>query len=398
MQQIAVVNAGSSTLKLSLFEGCIRRLSVLADRLDGPDARVSIRDEDGAVCFDDIITVDGHHGALAWLFDWFAAERPHIRLTAVGHRVVHGGDKFTAPVIVTPDICEQIRALIPLAPLHQGLNLDAIEFIAGRFPDLLQVACFDTAFHATSGPMERMFALPRSYLEQGVRRYGFHGLSYEYISGRLHAMETDVAGGRSIVCHLGNGASLCAMKRGRSMATTMAFTALDGLPMGTRCGSIDPGVLLYLLEHEKLSVAELSDLLYRQSGLLGISGLTPDMRVLQKERKDHEDRRARLAIHIFCYRAKKYIGAYLAAMGGADAIVFTGGIGENSPEVRALICEGLEWAGLKLDMQKNQKTIGVQGAITQDDSRLAAYVIPTDEELLIARDTVRVILGEPHPA
>jgi len=385
MQQIAVVNAGSSTLKLSLFEGCIRRLSVLADRLDGPDARVSIRDEDGAVCFDDIITVDGHHGALAWLFDWFAAERPHIRLTAVGHRVVHGGDKFTAPVIVTPDICEQIRALIPLAPLHQGLNLDAIEFIAGRFPDLLQVACFDTAFHATSGPMERMFALPRSYLEQGVRRYGFHGLSYEYISGRLHAMETDVAGGRSIVCHLGNGASLCAMKRGRSMATTMAFTALDGLPMGTRCGSIDPGVLLYLLEHEKLSVAELSDLLYRQSGLLGISGISHDMRDLLADNTPA----AAEAVEYFCYRVAREIGSLAAVLGGLDTLVFTGGIGEHAQWVRARVCALSRWLGVEIDSSANTRHADV---LSTWSSAVRVLIMPANEESVIAGHTARLAL------
>ncbi|QFY42058.1 acetate/propionate family kinase [Candidatus Methylospira mobilis] len=385
MQQIAVVNAGSSTLKLSLFEGCIRRLSVLADRLDGPDSRVSIRNEDGAVCFDAVIAVDGHHGALAWLFDWLAAERPQIRLMAVGHRVVHGGDLLTESVLVTPAICEQIRALIPLAPLHQELNLDAIEFIARRFPELPQVACFDTAFHTTAGPMERMFALPRRYLEQGIRRYGFHGLSYEYISGRLHVMETDLAGGRSIVCHLGNGASLCAMKRGRSMATTMAFTALEGLPMGTRCGSIDPGVLLYLLEHEKMSAAELSDLLYRKSGLLGISGISQDMRDLLADNTPT----AAEAVEYFCYRIAREIGSLAAVLGGLDTLVFTGGIGEHAQWVRARVCALSRWLGVDIDLSANTRHADV---LSTWSSAVRVLIIPANEESVIAGHTVRIAM------
>ena len=385
MKQIAVINAGSSTLKLSLFDGCgAKRLSVLADRLGGSTPFVSIRDASGASCFDDVITADGHHGALAWLFDWFAAERPDIRLTAVGHRVVHGGDVLTESALVTPAICEQIRALVPLAPLHQGHNVHAIEFIAARFPDLPQVACFDTAFHATQGRMERMFALPRRYMEQGIHRYGFHGLSYEHIANRLQSMGAALADGRSIVCHLGNGASLCAMQDGRSVATTMAFTALEGLPMGTRCGSIDPGVLLYLLEHDKLSVHELSDLLYNQSGLLGISGVSADMRDLLADNTPA----AAEAVEYFCYRIAREIGSLSAALGGLDTLVFTGGIGEHAQWVRARVCAWSRWLGVEIDQSANTRHAEV---LNTWSSAVRVLIIAADEESVIAGHTVRMV-------
>jgi acetate kinase len=384
MQQIAVVNAGSSTLKLSLFENGAKRLSVLADRLDAAAPHILIQDASGAACFDDGISVDGYHGALIWLFDWLAAERPDTHLTAVGHRVVHGGDVFTEPVQVTPAVCERIRALIPLAPLHQGHNLNAIEFIAAHFPGLPQVACFDTAFHSTQGRMERMFALPRRYMEQGVHRYGFHGLSYEHIANRLQLMGSELAGGRTIACHLGNGASLCAMQQGRSVATTMAFTALEGLPMGTRCGSIDPGVLLYLLEHEKLSVAELSDLLYKQSGLLGVSGISHDMRDLLADNAAA----AAEAVEYFCYRAAREIGSLAAVLGGLDTLVFTGGIGEHAVWVRARVCALSRWLGVDIDHAANAlhaDTFSTWG------SAVRVLIIPTDEESVIAGHTAGIV-------
>jgi acetate kinase len=384
MKQIAVVNAGSSTLKLSLFIDGARQLSVLADRLGGPAPVVSIKDASGVSCFDDVIAAEGHLGALVWLFDWFEAERPDIRLTAVGHRVVHGGDVLTGPVVVAPSIIEQIRALIPLVPLHQGHNVQAIEYIAERFPGLPQVACFDTAFHATQGRVERMFALPRRYMEQGIHRYGFHGLSYEHIANRLCDMGADQAGGRCIVCHLGNGASLCAMQEGRSMATTMAFTALEGLPMGTRCGSIDPGVLLYLLEHDKLSAQDLSDLLYQQSGLLGISGISHDMRDLLADNSPA----AAEAVEYFCYRIAREIGSLAAVLGGLDTLVFTGGIGEHAQWVRARVCALSRWLGVEIDQVANTRhaeTLSTWG------SGVRVLIVPADEESVIAGHTDRIV-------
>lgn len=388
--QIAVVNAGSSSLKVSLFEVGSRLLTVLAERLGEQHQapRVVIRDADGNTCFDDVIAADGHEGALAWLFDWLANQRPEIRLTAVGHRVVHGGDVLTQPVEVTRAVLEQIRALIPLAPLHQGHNLQAMEYIAAHYPDLLQVACFDTAFHANQSQVERMFALPRRLTQQGIRRYGFHGLSYEHIADRLNAMDTLTAQGCTIVCHLGNGASLCAIKRGASVATTMAFTALEGLPMGTRCGSIDPGVLLYLLEHEKMSVDELSDLLYKQSGLLGISGLSHDMRDLIASVKPE----AAEAVEYFCYRIVREIGSLAAALGGLDTLVFTGGIGEHAVWVRARVCALSRWLGVRIDPAANARH---DHAFSTRDSAVRVLIIPADEESVIAGHTVRIMLNTP---
>ena len=412
---ILVLNAGSSSLKFQVVatdlelirqDKDVRLLRGEIERIGG-EAIVSIGKRDGAkqtftASLRDI------PAALDFILHWVASPEAGLEeiqsvsdIHAVGHRVVHGGERFTESALITYEVLKGIEECIDLAPLHNPINIRGIKAaqqLLGR--TLPQVAVFDTAFHHSLPEHSYLYAIPyHFYLRYRIRRYGFHGISHKYMAYRYRLMR-DVAREQTniISLHLGNGCSAAAIRGGRSIDTSMGMTPLEGLVMGTRSGDLDPAILSFIAAKEGLSPHEVETLLNKQSGLLGISGLTPDMRVLQKERKDHEDRRARLAIHIFCYRAKKYIGAYLAAMGGADAIVFTGGIGENSPEVRALICEGLEWAGLKLDMQKNQKTIGVQGAITQDDSRLAAYVIPTDEELLIARDTVRVILGEPHPA
>jgi acetate kinase len=411
---ILVLNAGSSSLKFQVIatdlelirqDKDVRLLRGEIERIGG-EAIVSIRKRDGAkqtftASLRDI------PAALDFILHWVASPEAGLEeiqsvsdIHAVGHRVVHGGERFTESALITDEVLKGIEECIDLAPLHNPINIRGIKAaqqLLGR--PLPQVAVFDTAFHHSLPEHSYLYAIPyHFYLRYRIRRYGFHGISHKYMAYRYRLMR-DVAREQTniISLHLGNGCSAAAIRGGRSIDTSMGMTPLEGLVMGTRSGDLDPAILSFIAAKEGLSPHEVETLLNKQSGLLGISGLTPDMRVLQKERKDHEDRRARLAIHIFCYRAKKYIGAYLAAMGGADAIVFTGGIGENSPEVRALICEGLEWAGLKLDMQKNQKTIGVQDAITQDDSRLAAYVIPTDEELLIARDTVRVILGEPHP-
>jgi acetate kinase len=334
--------------------------------------------------FDGPIPARNHQDALAWLFDWIGQERPGLRPVAVGHRVVHGGDSLQKPILVTPEVIELIESLVPLAPLHQPHNLSPIRFIASRLPELPQVACFDTAFHATQSKIERIFALPRWWSEKGIKRYGFHGLSYEYIASRLPEIDERAATGRTIVCHLGNGASLCGLSSGRSVATTMAFTALEGLPMGTRCGSIDPGVLLYLLDQENMSASELSDLLYKRSGLLGISGISSDMRDLLADPSTE----AAEAVEYFCYRIARDIGSLAAALGGLDALVFTGGIGEHAAPVRARVCGLSQWLGIAIDPVANEEGRIILHA---PDSATKVLAIPTNEERMMARHVAQVL-------
>jgi acetate kinase len=322
-------------------------------------------------------------------------------VNAVGHRVVHGGERFTQSALITDEILRSIEDCIDLAPLHNPANIKGILAARELFgPGFPQVAVFDTAFHQTLPEHAYLYALPyQLYRRYRIRRYGFHGTSHRYVAYRYRQLrnlkheETNI-----ITLHLGNGCSAAAIKAGNSIDTSMGLTPLEGLVMGTRSGDLDPAIVDFISAKEGLSAREADTLLNKQSGLLGISGLTHDMRELLDEERENNDRRARLAIEIFCYRARKYIGAYLAAMGGADAIVFTGGIGENSADVRARICDGLQWMGLELDAERNGSYFGGrEGAISKDGSRLQAYVIPTDEELLIARDTVRCVPGsEPH--
>jgi acetate kinase len=387
-QPIAVVNAGSATLKFSLLDGEKTVLAALIDRLGAARANGSsakIR-ENGHVTFEGPIPASSHADALIWLFDWLVRERPGLRPVAVGHRVVHGGDTLIAPVRITPEVIDRIDALSSLAPLHQPHNLAPIRWIAGRLPELPQVACFDTAFHATQSRIERMFALPREYRERGIRRYGFHGLSYEYIASCLPEIDPNAAAGRTVACHLGNGASLCAMRAGRSVATTMSFTTLDGIPMGTRSGAIDPGVLLHLLDQQGMSVADLSDLLYQRSGLLGLSGLSSDMRdLLESSSPD-----AAIAVEYFCYRIARELGSLTAALGGLDALVFTGGIGEHAAPVRARICELSDWLGIAIDPDANANARG-RTVLNRDHSRVRVLVVPTNEERMIARHVRHVL-------
>lgn len=318
-------------------------------------------------------------------------------IDAIGHRIVHGGELFAESTVITHAVLEGIEECIDLAPLHNPNNIKGIlasrEVFGANVP---QVAVFDTSFHHSIPEHAFLYAVPyHLYRRHHIRRFGFHGTSHRFVSERYRDMlgltkeQTNV-----VTLHLGNGCSAAAIKSGLSVDTSMGMTPLEGLVMGTRSGDIDPAIVNIIATKEGLSLNEVETLLNTQSGLLGISGLTNDTRVLQQELKDHDDRRVRLAIEMFCYRAKKYIGAFLACMGGADAIVFTGGIGENQPEIRAQICEGLEWAGLRLDYDKNNQMAGSEGQISTNDSRLQAFVIPTDEELLIARDTVRCILDE----
>jgi acetate kinase len=307
-----------------------------------------------------------------------------IPVVGVGHRVVHGGMRYAAPVRVDGKVLATLETLTPLAPLHQPHNLAPILAILEAAPQMPQVACFDTAFHRTQENLAQLFALPRKFTEAGIRRYGFHGLSYEYVVSRLSEIAPELLDARLIVAHLGNGASLCAVHQGRSVASTMGFTAVDGLMMGTRCGSLDPGVILYLMDACGMDARAIENLVYRQSGLLGVSGISSDMRTLRAS----SDPAAAEAIALFNYRIVREIGSLAAALDGVDALIFTGGIGENDAETRAAVSEGCRWLGLQLDDTRNK---GDESRISTDTSRMSAWVVPTDEELMVARHTAGVL-------
>lgn len=325
-----------------------------------------------------------HETAIRSVFDWLLDQASGQRVVAVGHRVVHGGLKFASPVSVDARVLEELAALARLAPLHQPHNIAGLRAASAMLPGAPQVACFDTAFHRSQPFVADTFALPKAFYEEGVRRYGFHGLSYEYVSSRLVEIEPERARSRVVLAHLGNGASMCAVRDGRSIATTMGFTALEGLPMGTRCGELDPGVVLYLLQEKGMSADEVYDVLYRRSGLLGLSGVSQDMRALLQSASED----ARRAIDYFVYRVRREIGAMAAILGGLDLLAFTGGIGEHATAIRARICSGMEWLGLKLDNAAN----ATGGLISTADSRVRILVVPTDEERVIARHT-RALIG-----
>jgi acetate kinase len=389
---ILVVNAGSSSLKFSVFLDGESPEPLVRGQLEGLLLQpcFSARDRAGAVVGEHEWasgTRLGHDGAIEFLFAWGqgGALRGH-RIVAAGHRVVHGGLRFTRPVAITADVLAALETFVPLAPLHQPHNLAAIEAIVKRAPGLPQVACFDTSFHRTQPAVAQMFALPRHYAEEGVIRYGFHGLSYEYIASVLHDTDARAAAGRTVVAHLGNGASMCAMKGGKSIASTMGFTAVDGLPMGTRCGALDPGVLLYLMDRYNMDARGLEKLIYQQAGLLGVSGISSDMRTLLAS----PDRHAAEAIDLFVYRIGRELGSLAAALGGLDALVFTGGIGEHAAAIRARVCRDAVWLGLELDAAANE---GGGPRISRAGSRVAAWVIPTNEELMIARHTRSLLAG-----
>jgi acetate kinase len=315
---------------------------------------------------------------------WSRSTYGGARVLGVGHRVVHGGAKFTGPTIVTKEVMDELQTLVPLAPLHQPHNLAAIEAVSERLPDVPQVACFDTSFHRGQPAIASVIPLPRDICSSGVQRYGFHGLSYEYIASMLPTVAPEIAGGRVIVAHLGSGASLCALKNGKSVDNSLGFTALDGLCMGTRPGAVDPGVILYLFQTLRLTAREVETILYKKSGLLGISGISNDMRNLLESREPA----ARLAVDYFVYRAAKEIGALAAVLGGIDALVFTGGIGENSGEIRRRICAASAWLGIELDEEANTRRTP---RISKTGSRASAWVIPTNEELMIARHTGQLL-------
>jgi len=385
-----VLNAGSSSLKFSIYRHSHAAWNVdVRGQVDGIGStpRFAAQDVAGVRLADTKLAggVDAR-GALdalaAWLRSRYGGD---ARVLGVGHRVVHGGAKYAEPTIVTPQVMADLRTLVPLAPLHQPYNLEAIDAVSERLPGVPQVACFDTSFHRGQPPVAEVVPLPRDICRGGVQRYGFHGLSYEYIASVLPTVAPEIARGRVIVAHLGSGASLCALRDGRSADSTLGFTALDGLCMGTRPGSIDPGVVLYLFQVLKLSASEVEGILYKKSGLLGISGMSNDMRNLL----GREEPGARLAVDYFVYQAAKHVGALAAVLGGIDALVFTAGIGENSAEIRARICQASAWLGIELDDDANARK---GPRISRAGSRASAWVIPTNEELIIARHT-GVLLG-----
>jgi acetate kinase len=387
MSSIAVINAGSSSIKFAVFQSASTPSLLLRGQIEGigTTPRAKLSDLGGNLLVEESFEEKN--------FDHAAATQAMMRIgsqwlggrdiSAVGHRVVHGGDEYSAPLRLTDQVIDKLATLVPLAPLHQPHNLAPIRAILASHPTLPQVACFDTAFHRNQSPIAQAFAIPRKYSEAKIRRYGFHGISYAYVSARIKAVAPEIADRRLIIAHLGNGASLCAIKGGRSVASTMGFTAVDGLMMGTRCGALDPGVLIHLIDHYGLGARELEDLIYRKSGLLGVSGISSDMRTLRAS----SDAAAKEAIDLFVYRIVREIGSLAAALGGLDSIIFTGGIGENDAATRSEVASGCAWLGLTLDEAANRQAAT---RISMQGSRVAAFVIPTNEELEIAARTFEI--------
>jgi acetate kinase len=383
---IAVLNAGSSSIKFSLF--VLRRQDLeleLRGQIEGiyTAPHFVAQDRAGRLQAEKSWgegTQLGHAGALEYLVAHLRERLGGDRLIGVGHRVVHGGLEYTQPVRLTAGVLQALEKFVPLAPLHQPHNLAPIRLLLERVPDLPQVACFDTSFHRSNPEIAQMFALPAELHAQGVRRYGFHGLSYEYVASVLPSFDAKAAGGRTVVLHLGNGSSMCAIQAGKSVASTMGFTAVEGLPMGTRCGALDPGVILYLLDQRAMDARAIEKLIYNQSGLLGVSGISSDMRTLLGSGEP----RAKLAVELYLYRIRRELGSLAAALGGLDAVVFTAGIGENAGIIRERVCRDAAWLGVELDPAANAKGGPRISAAT---SRVSAWVVPTNEELMIARRT-----------
>ena len=379
MTTVLTLNAGSSSLKFAVYSSDSDHPLVtgLVDRI-GTNATLKLKDQRG---FDLPTKTDGlstHQEALTSVLSAIEPELDGKTIDIVGHRVVHGGLWYDAPVMVTDEVLERLTTLEPFAPLHQPHNLSGIKAAKAAFPNAPQIACFDTAFHRHHPYVNDTFAIPRAYYDKGVRRYGFHGLSYDYIAGELRRIAPTIVQGRVVVAHLGNGASMCAIQDGKSVASTMGFSALDGLPMGTRCGQLDAGVVLYLMDQEGLSATDISDMLYKKSGLLGLSDLSNDMRTLEAS----DSLEARQAIDYFVFRIQRELGGMAAAMGGIDGLVFCGGIGENSAFIRDRVCERTAWMGIEIDHSRNDAHARV---ISTEMSRTTVMVIPTNEELVIAR-------------
>jgi acetate kinase len=388
-EPILVINAGSSSIKFSVFETAAdRSLSAgVHGQIEGigSSPRLAVVDARGRGLAGQPISGSDHDAAIRAIHDWFAAHAGgEAAFDGVGHRIVHGGLAYSRPVLINDQVIAELEALIPLAPLHQPHHIAAIRAISAAAPKVPQVACFDTAFHRTQPLLAQQFALPRELTAKGIRRYGFHGLSYEYIVSALPTLAPGLALSKLVVAHLGNGASMCAIDQGRSLATTMGFTPVDGLMMGTRTGALDPGVILYLLQQEQMEAAAIEGLIYEQSGLLGVSGLSSDMRTLLAS---HEPA-AKEAIDLFVYRIARELGSLAAALGGLDALVFTGGIGEHAVEIRARVCQDARWLGVQLDEAANAAG-GPQ--ISRPGSAVSAWVVPTNENLLVARHTRQLL-------
>jgi len=389
VQRIFTINTGSSSLKVALYEVGqeeIRLLSGEVERIGVPGSRLRLTDAQRATLLDQGGDLPDHGAALEAVLAWLGGHRPDLTFDAVGHRVVHGGSHYSEPHRVTPELIASLQGLVPLAPEHLPQAIQAIQAAGRAHPDLPQVACFDTAFHRHMPRTAQMYPLPRHLDDEGVVRYGFHGLSYESIIHQLRAVAPEEAEGRVIIAHLGNGASMAAVRGGISIDTTMGFTPAGGLMMGTRSGDLDPGVLVYLLVERGMSPALVNELVNRQSGLLGVSGVSADMRDLLA--RESADTSAAEAIALFCYQARKYLGALVAAQGGLDTLVFTGGIGEHAAAVRWRICEGLEFLGIRLEPRGNEAHTPV---ISRQGGAVTVRVMQTDEDLMIARHTKRVI-------
>ncbi len=383
-ETILVVNAGSSSIKFSLFDS--EQLTLIYHGeiekvFNAP--QLSIFDKKHNLVLENKDMSPGYEPSMQTFFNWFEGLSSDNKLKAVGHRVVHGGQDYLAPVKITNEVVANLTKLIPLAPLHEPHNLEAIKIVNKIYPQVPQVACFDTSFHRTQSKYASFFAIPRKLTAEGLIRYGFHGISYEYIASVLPQYLGKMASGKVIVAHLGNGASMCALYEQKSMATSMGLTALDGLMMGTRCGNIDPGVILYLLQEKKYTAEELTHLLYEQSGLLGVSGISGDMRQLEHSELPH----AIEAIQLFCYRAARELSALVMALKGCEAIVFTAGIGENSALVRKGICEWLDWLGVEINHAANENNLSI---ISKKKSKVKVLIIPTNEEYMIAKHTLAI--------
>jgi acetate kinase len=379
MTAYLVLNTGSSSIKCQLFDATTLD-AIFSAQLSGIGTEAARWKVRGAVSEDTRVPQAQKSGpALDFVMQRLAQLTTPYQLAAIGHRIVHGGNVFGQPVIIDQDIRRRLQQLTSLAPLHQPFNLAGLDACRKQWPQLPHIACFDTAFHQTQPEVARLFALPMEYTQRGIQRYGFHGLSYQYVSEQVQVLEP--AARHVLIAHLGSGASLCALKNGASVDTTMGFTALDGLMMGSRCGSLDAGVVLHLMQQERLSVDAISNLLYRHSGLLGVSGISADMRELLASNAAS----AQLAVNLFVYRCIREIGALIASMGGLDAIVFTAGIGEHSPEIRQRICAGLDWLGVQLDAQANTAAASGNRHITPPQAPVPVLVVPTNEEIIIAR-------------
>lgn len=381
MEVILVINAGSSSIKFSIFS--VEKLNLINHgEVENVSEKpvFSIYDSNHVLILKKPLSKSGYLQALQCLLKWFEEQPTQLILKAVGHRIVHGGREFTEPTRINTEVMKKLTALIPLAPLHQPHNLEAIKIINKNNSNLLQVACFDTAFHRTQDLLATLFAIPKEMTDAGIIHYGFHGLSYEYIASVLPNYINENANGKIIVAHLGQGASLCAMRQRKSVATTMAFTALEGLVMGTRCGRIDPGVVLYLLQQKKFTANKIEKLLYEECGLLGVSGISGDVRELISSK----ELSAKIAIDLFCYRAAQEFGSLCSSIQGCDVIIFTAGIGENSSIIRKKICQQLEWLGVQLNDEANEQGSTI---ISKNSSSVTVMVIPTNEELMIAKHT-----------